>query len=736
MIDSSKLKREDVPEVISTDQKKVEGQDFGANGDGLSENGGAGLAAGGLGRSDEGKGNGPANGPETAVEGLSGEAGINGRFGEGKASTGPLDPFTGEFREGQRSGDQGEAVGENGKGREKFGAGLSYLGVKEVKEEGEVVEKEEKTSKQFQLAKYFASVGVIIIFFTCLVLAAMMSDRAEKIIYERVLDDTIMIMDNVNIQMFNNFLLPIYRERGEAKLSQAEPYRLINSVIKNTIHGFDISKVALYDARVGMMVYSTESNVPIVTYKMEPETNQMVAVGNKADPMELYLEAIEIYNKKKEEAEKDPSLWIRPNYQQEPGSPSRALYVNYLKERTVVVKQEGGYLFGTFFPTGQFSIRCFKAMEDYYTHNISGILEVTRDLTSEYKEIARMHFMALVVAIASSLFLTAILWMLVARGESIINQKNAEKAALDERLNQAERLANLGKMVETVSHEIRNPLGIIRSSADFLAGGLKDRPSQKKIAGAIVDESERLWRILTDFLDFARPMKPVLSAVVVEDILEEILVLLEADMSRAGVELLVKLRSDPGPILADRDQLHRAFLNLLVNAIQAMPEGGLLTVGTSVRMAGDLKGQLIVNIRDTGPGLSADAATHLFRPFHTTKTKGTGLGLVLVRNVIESHLGRLMLENVKGGEDDHGLMVTVSLPLRPASELDQSELGDAGDSGDSGDGVEPSEDSYASEASDAGDVGAAGEADSEDKERQTIGENGAEAVRPVKEKIG
>jgi signal transduction histidine kinase len=299
--------------------------------------------------------------------------------------------------------------------------------------------------------------------------------------------------------------------------------------------------------------------------------------------------------------------------------------------------------------------------------------------------------MALVVAIASSLFLTVILWLVVARGESIITQKNAEKAALDERLNQAERLANLGKMVETVSHEIRNPLGIIRSSADFLAAGLKESPGQKRIAGAIVDESERLWRILTDFLDFARPMKPVLTAVVIEDMLEEILVLLEADMSRAGVELLVKMRPDPGPILADRDQLHRAFLNLLVNAIQAMPEGGLLTVGTSAQMVGEPQGRLLVTIRDTGPGLSPEAASHIFKPFHTTKTKGTGLGLVLVRNVIESHLGRIVLENVKGDPDDHGLRVTVSLPFKPAGPVAPLGTEEAEDLDETDETLEPGE---------------------------------------------
>ncbi|MDR1308968.1 MAG: hypothetical protein LBL95_03570, partial [Deltaproteobacteria bacterium] len=448
---------------------------------------------------------------------------------------------------------------------------------------------EKMGAKPFQLAKYFSSIGVIVIFFTCLVLAAMMSDRAERIIYDRVVEDTVMIMDNVNFQMFTNFLLPIYKERGEAKLSQPEPYRYLHSVIQNAIHGFDISKVALYDAKVGMMVYSSESTVPVVTYRVSAGTGQPEAVGRLAEPMGLYSEAVRIFMAKGTGGAGGQA----PSFQQPPGSPGRAAYIDYLKERTVIVRQEGGYLFGKFFPRGQFTIRCLKAMEDYYTHNISGVLELNRDLTAEYRQIASMHFTAVVVAVASSLFLSVILWMVVARGESIINQKNAEKAALDERLHQAERLANLGRMVGTVSHEIRNPLGIIRSSADFLASRLKDSPGQERLAAAIVDESGRLWRILTDFLDFARPMRPVLSPVVAEDILEEILVLLEADMSRAGVELLSRMQPDPGPILADRDQLHRAFMNLLVNAIQAMPEGGLLTVGTGVQMAGEPQGRLI-----------------------------------------------------------------------------------------------------------------------------------------------
>ncbi|MDR1051521.1 MAG: hypothetical protein LBP95_10705 [Deltaproteobacteria bacterium] len=535
-----------------------------------------------------------------------------------------------------------------------------------------------RSDKPFRLTKYFSLVAVVSIFVTCLFLAVMMSDRAEKIISDRVVDETVMIMDNLNYQMFNSFLLPIYRSRGEARLSLEEPYRFLDAVIQGTVHGFDISRVALYDAKFGMMVYSSESPKPVVVYEVSVDTGRLAPRGQLAEPMSLYLEAIRVSllangpGGMVDNAGGAGPGELPPRPLKTPGSPDRAAYINYLKERTVIVRQEGGYLFGKFFPRGQFTIRCLKAMEDYYTHNISGVLELTRDLSAEYRQIAAMQYRALIVAVATALFLSFVLWVVVARGESIINQKNAEKLALDERLHRAERLANLGQMVATVSHEIRNPLGIIRSSADFLAASFRDGQAstgQRRLAGAIVDEAERLWRILTDFLDFARPMKPSLEAVVVEDILEEILVLLEADMSAAGVELVTRLRPDPGPILADPGLLHQVFMNLLVNAIQAMPDGGLLFVGTSVDNPGDARGFLAATVQDTGPGLSEEASAHLFRPFHTTKTKGTGLGLVLVRNVVESHAGALELQNVGGGPDEHGLLATVRLPLRPADHL-------------------------------------------------------------------
>ncbi|MDR2612686.1 MAG: hypothetical protein LBG06_07655, partial [Deltaproteobacteria bacterium] len=341
-----------------------------------------------------------------------------------------------------------------------------------------------------------------------------------------------------------------------------------------------------------------------------------------------------------------------------------------LLSRTVILRQDGSYLLGGFFPRGEFSIRCLKAMEDYASAGVSGVLEITRDVTAEYRQIAAMQYAALAIAVGATIFLTFALRLVVARGEAIIHQRNAEKAALNERLNHAERLASIGRMVATVSHEIRNPLGIINSSADYLTGRLAAEPKLERLAAAIVDESTRLSRIVTDFLDFARPQTPRMAPVNVEDILEEIFVLLEADMSRAGVELRADLRGDPGRVPADGALLHRAFMNILMNAIQAMPEGGMLTVETFLDLGGgdgaggrDGAPALAVRIVDTGPGITEDALANLYQPFFTTKIKGTGLGLVLVRNIVEAHGGSLSLRNAEDGEEGHGLEVTIRLPL-------------------------------------------------------------------------
>ena len=345
-------------------------------------------------------------------------------------------------------------------------------------------------------------------------------------------------------------------------------------------------------------------------------------------------------------------------------------FLEYQRSQTVFRHEGGQYLLFNFFPSGEFMLKVYKVMESYEARTgpgVSGVLEITRDLTPEYKQIARLQYFALGVAIFLSLVLTVALRWVVSRGEAILNKRNLERQALRERLDQSERLAGLGSMVATVAHEIRNPLGIIHSTADVLNRFLSKDPDQARLAKAIVEEADRLSTVVTEFLDFARPPQPMPAPIVVEEILEEILAFLEITLVRAGVEIRCDFRKIQTPVMGDGPMLHRAFLNIIMNAIQAMDDGGLITVATRLEQK-DGDDWLAVRISDTGPGLTEEAAKKMFSPFYTTKAKGTGLGLVIVRNIIEGHGGEIELISRPHSkkDDDAGLTVIIRLATQLA----------------------------------------------------------------------
>jgi signal transduction histidine kinase len=229
---------------------------------------------------------------------------------------------------------------------------------------------------------------------------------------------------------------------------------------------------------------------------------------------------------------------------------------------------------------------------------------------------------------------------------------------LEEKLHQAERLAALGKMIAGVSHEIRNPLGIIRSSAEMLHERMENE-RQKRFSSIIVEESTRLNDILTEFLDFARPktLRPLKCTV--EDVLERNLRVMEPEFQKHGVQVKREYESGHFFLEADPDLLYRAFLNLLANALQAMPQGGVLVIRTA--LANGKVGPPLVEltIHDTGPGIPPKIQKKIFNPFFTTREKGTGLGLAIVRNIIDSHNGEIEVES----EEGKGTAMIIRLPL-------------------------------------------------------------------------
>ncbi|MDL2259588.1 hypothetical protein LJB99_01745 [Deltaproteobacteria bacterium OttesenSCG-928-K17] len=608
--------------------------------------------------------------------------------------------------------------------------------------------------KPFRLAKSFSLIAIVMIFASILTLTAMISRQAEIIITKRVEDDTLKLMENLNHQMYINFLAKVATDDTNKKSQLRLPWQReeLHRVITNTIYGFDLQRVLIYNRTDAQVVYDTDM-------KLMTSFPDGAVLDSYNKAIDLYLPSIPDRSAQPPPApwwgggetsisfnlqfnpqwSADSGLKFNPSYEnmQEPDGmgaggegadnentgerffpeisipasetddepdddelSTRSLedaYLDNLRTKTVFIYEGGSYLFWSFMPRGNFVLRSFKAMdnptvtyEDSYKcladiteagpENaalagltpevcrrlaITGVLEVDRDLTPEYRQIARLQYFALSVAIILSLGLTFVLFWVVRRGEAIINKRNQERQALREQLDQAERLAGLGSMVATVAHEIRNPLGIIHSTADVLNRFLADEPDRAKLAGAIVEEADRLSEVVTEFLDFARPPVPKMDPMVVEDILEEILAFLEVALTRAGVEVRTIFRDQQSPTPGDASMLHRAFLNLLVNAVQAMTDGGLITVKTA--MFRDDRGaeKLMIEICDTGPGLSEDSAKKMFSPFYTTKAKGTGLGLVIVKNIIEGHGGEISLRNGQANPRDAdcgpGLIVTIIL---------------------------------------------------------------------------
>ncbi len=221
-----------------------------------------------------------------------------------------------------------------------------------------------------------------------------------------------------------------------------------------------------------------------------------------------------------------------------------------------------------------------------------------------------------------------------------------------EKLLEAERLATAGQMAATFAHEVRNPLSSIRMMMQLAGERTSDAKTAKYVENTI-EEIDRLNGIVEQMLDFSRPAQLKMVACDVGRELADVMGLLETSFHQQGIRTELQI-ADPVLVSGDGDALKRAFLNVLLNAIQAQPQGGRIQASVDPNGA-----DAVVAIADSGPGFSEEALESLFRPFATTKTRGTGLGLVTTKRIIEQHGGGIYIENRAEG----GAAVTIRLPL-------------------------------------------------------------------------
>ena len=244
-----------------------------------------------------------------------------------------------------------------------------------------------------------------------------------------------------------------------------------------------------------------------------------------------------------------------------------------------------------------------------------------------------------------------------------VRKATAELEATQRQLFQAEKLAALGKLSAGIAHEIRNPLTSIKILIYSLADPGASDTSREKDLKVIEAEIERVNKIIRQFLEFARPRPPSLEAADVRKLIAETLALVGYEIESQGVEVEREGESALPPVAMDREQMKQVLLNLILNALQAMPGGGKLRIEAALAPfgEGEKTGQAVeIRVQDTGGGIPAEIQGRIFEPFFSTKEEGIGLGLSVAQRIVEEHQGKIRVESREG----EGTVFSIVLPLR------------------------------------------------------------------------
>ena len=468
----------------------------------------------------------------------------------------------------------------------------------------------EEKIKPFRLVKYFAFTGLIVIFLVTLILSLLNTHWVKSMQRKKSEDYAHVMIENLNHQVFLQFIIPVGIRFGKIQLSNREQFERMDNVVRSTMHSFKVETVN---------IYSMDNEV---SYSFD-----QYLIGRRNYGGTGYMQA--------REGNWNSKLVQRGN--------SLQILLGFPKEVRLI----------TFAPLR------WEPQLGKFSERILGVVEIVQDLSEDYKSIFRIQILVILTCTVLMGALFTVLVFVVKRGESIIQRRAMERLRLKERLAHAERLSSLGEMAAGISHEIRNPLGIIRSSAELLKKKVAQVDPQNTFPDIIVEEANRLNRIITDFINYARPRNPNIAPCRVEEVLDKNITFLEAQNKEQGYVVKKNYQNPLPEIMADSAMLYQSFLNILINAMQSMPDGGRILVEVS---SGDHR--VTVHFDDEGQGIPSENLDKIWDPFFTTKEQGTGLGLGIVKNIIESHGGSIQIVN----RPVRGSRVTIELPIKHQTE--------------------------------------------------------------------
>jgi len=230
----------------------------------------------------------------------------------------------------------------------------------------------------------------------------------------------------------------------------------------------------------------------------------------------------------------------------------------------------------------------------------------------------------------------------------------SEKEKLEEELRRSERLAALGRLVTGVAHELRNPIGIIKTTVQLMEKDLEKADVTHEYFDVIEEQIERQNRVIQELLDFGRPSKHMVQSANINSLLERVLIFTSPMLRQHNIKLEQILDQGLPFIEIDAERIKQVFVNIILNAVQAMPGGGKLTIWT-----GHDSDWVNIGFEDTGSGISPSEMASIFDPFYTTREYGTGLGLSISHQIIKTHDGHINVDSTLGT----GTKFTVKLPL-------------------------------------------------------------------------
>ncbi len=473
--------------------------------------------------------------------------------------------------------------------------------------------------RPFLFAKYLSWISLILILAAGIIMAIIIGNSTRQLLLKKQQDFSLLFAENMGHQIFQRFTVPTFLKNGRIALRNKDQYEQMHTVVTEITHGQSIQSLFIYDLDKKMSYALNQS-------ELTRDTPPGKGVGTVIETREPVFEII--FN--------TSQTWDILQYDLPPSSVVLRVTYPLVSERSI--------------------------FQGWPSDQMMGVLEFTQDITDDYSIALGFQRIVIGVVLVTSLILFFLLMAFIRKADQINAKRMANERRLQYQLHQSERLASMGRVVAGIAHEIRNPLGIIQSSAELLLNKAKAEDSPGfKIIQVMFDEIKRLSQTVNDFLDYARPKKPHKQDVNLAMVLDQATTFFTHTAKEVNVEIKA-LYPEKLLVTGDKDLLYRAIYNIMHNGLQAMEDkGGTLTLLGSENSEG-----VSISIEDEGPGFNKDTVDKITDPFFTTKDHGTGLGLAIVNNILTGHGAEIHFSHTK----NTGARVIIFFPAPKGAQAD------------------------------------------------------------------